>query len=1460
MFKYYFNMAILYMCLYGIADVTVGNEEQSSDTGVAERVLSGNNTQRLQDYVYLFKSKPGRIDSNPKAYSSYFWGVSKFKDKSSYGAGGQIATQSNKAIDECLMEYCKDFISIYKPSYSIFKKLIIAALHKDGYSRDFIIDINKKIDDYIIAISNKKVDVDSSWFLCLYQEAINKPRDYFMSDLSDITTRDVTALNRFNEIEKTCESIYAQIFDKKIEHISCKDLAINWFTQKCGTGRYRSYSSSQGKRQIEEIKNKLDTKDGKPRYLIDIVFDGSGNTNSINLCGKGGSGKTFQILRVIHAILNEKKDILPFYIPLSSLEFSDDKSNCIIDYMVKEIGFGSTEAVKTALSQNASNVILFADGLNEISNPTIRRKIAIDICQIRQSYKTRFLVSSRQDHTDLFNTLNYGEDKYFIKAEVLDLSADQINDYFVKINCSVSYEDVPIPTRKLLCTPQGCVMYSELIGSDLESTIRIDSLGRLLECYCNSLLGVDSHNHFNNHEESLMRIGYHMVLHGWFTVSEEDILEIISTEEAKNLFAADSPTWSIFNRNNSNLFEFTHQNYRDLYCAKKFASLIKMISPKTLSDDLESIFVANNVTMNDEILELTSAFVGNGRTSIQSIIDIIRDNAEELTGKYQSNYDFPLSVLIRIYAFAHNNNISSLDLSDLDLTEVCLNGYELFERGSNKGIDLYGAEINFNTVLKVGFPTGSSAICTFENNDKTFIIAFDRTTAMIIDVEENQRQLVRNLPDFGWVNVAYPTTFNGEKCILLGCDSGKIAVFYPNLLEDNPKRILVDTNIKSKDGIQSILEIKQNGKIYYVFSNTDGWVFLYDCNNNELLDPISICTDEERENVLNEWEKYNSKMIVACRMDYDKSNNQVLISFGQKLYRMDLTTDCFDITEYKIDWNYQIPRLIKDIKVTDSYIFINEIDAISVIFKNAKSWEFVIDLEKRLSWREKFLRNELKIDEEIIQDVIAFERNNATPYGGKVKNFYFQKFSPIPEGFYRKEEGILVGVKTPNEVLYKQLPQFIEIRIRPSCKSIVKHCNITPIHTNQALATHTGVYYKLKSMPKTVFLATTSDDRSIDLIAPHDEEFVPQHIEGAYNGVRDIEIIDERHFVCAQYDGSLILFSYNNYPVKHGINREWLWKVTNVVKPHHGWTWKVKLFEKWAEKNQVVSCSYDGTVRITDFSESESSIPIIKSNQPIRGVYKRGADIWAFSPNAIYHAKCGEGKWISDGVYDGNKLGISNMNISLLANLGNDVPFVFYNTGKGTQGYIAALENRGELITKITCEDGVFLRKIKPYQCNGNDYLFAVGTKDEMAYVAVYQKVYNDYIADPISTCCPSSSAPNDFTIVNTELGIFVIIVNNNNLISYCSVNDDMKLTVYKDGFNFVDGQPLCISSKGNLILVGLLNGKILRIDSSSEGFTYTDFAFTHANLYSTPNVDISECDIQDEEAFVAQLKDYFSI
>ncbi len=60
------------------------------------------------------------------------------------------------------------------------------------------------------------------------------------------------------------------------------------------------------------------------------------------------------------------------------------------------------------------------------------------------------------------------------------------------------------------------------------------------------------------------------------------------------------------------MFEFSHQNFRDNYCAQAFSDKLKAISSSDkLISTLEekNTFVNNNITTNDEILELVSSFI-----------------------------------------------------------------------------------------------------------------------------------------------------------------------------------------------------------------------------------------------------------------------------------------------------------------------------------------------------------------------------------------------------------------------------------------------------------------------------------------------------------------------------------------------------------------------------------------------------------------------------------------------------------------------------------------------------------------------------------------------------------------------------------------------------------------------------------------------------------------------------------
>ena len=1264
-----------------------------------------------------------------------------------------------------------------------------------------------------------------------------------------------------------------------------RQIAIKWLETKKGTGRYRGYFYTREHGEITEVKNKLLTKDGRKIDLYDMLFHYDEiNMHSVNLRGIGGSGKSYQILRCIEDILKKNDRTVPIYIPLSSLGYEAVISdNCISQYLQKKIGFEDAEQVLSVLK---SDGIIFADGLNEISDPDLRRKIARDICELRQNYRTRFLISSRQDHTALFNGLNYGEDKHFVYAEVLELDSIQIDRYFTKVHCLKRYDNVSPAIRHLLKTPQGLVMYAELVGSNLTSMDDIDSLGKLLESYCNSILGIDNRMASLQYASILQKIAYRMVLDETFVIDIENLIALIGESNMQKLMAEASPTQSVFTLNDKSKneeFTFTHQNYRDYYCARSLANQINSITADNISEKLNRIFRVNNVTTNSEILKLASDFLSDEIQSVQRVIDVLRDNQSSLEGTFSNNYDFPLKVLIQIYAYAHANCIAGLNLSNLNLTEVCLNGYELFSSDGKKHIELSGAHINLNTFLKPGLPTASSTVCRYELDGKTYVAVFSSTTAMIIDLEENQIQIIRNLPDYGWVNCALVTEYNGNICIFLGCEKDCIAVFDPTKLERDPKYKFIETEYKSDGGIETILRVEWNGDDNIVFCNTDGVVFIrkLHCENDDLFVlPVWESYDKLKEVVA----LYDRKdMQLACHCAFDETDNKLLIAFGRKLYYIDGGNLSEGVREYKVAWGGLFPELIKDIQVTNDYIFLNEGDIISIFSKKRpktpKIWEFIISPDNVEERRREQLKKRLPIEK--IDRIIKSEKAHSQTYAGDIHDFFFTKFSPVPCEYYPGEEAVLVGVKTHNANLYKKIPEFFEIRIKSSDVEATE-VTVVSVLGEQCLATFTGAYYKLQSTPSVIHVATTSDDRSVDLITPHNEEIAPLHFNGAYNGVRDLRIVDANNIVCALYDGSVLhlrkesfdfmIDAYELDDLEYFESSDTFncseqdtietdsgenWVVATVIRVHDGWVWKVEPYEYTeAGLQSVISCSFDRTVKLTNLISGSIESPIIHGSQIILDFYITDDknDIWATSQNYIYHAKRNGKSWEETKPYPAGK-----KQIRLLINLGDDHPYVFYNTGNGTQGFIAQLEENHGLRPIITCEESVFIRKMRTTRIGNHDYLLIAGTRNKEAYLAAYlMKQRDEYTL--VSSCnITKGTEANDFTLVATEYGLAAVIACKNNTILLCFIDSKAHITPMNESVE-VPGQPMCVDAQGELVLVGLLNGEIKRIQIEETGCSASDFVVTHADLLANHSINLSNCLIDDKAKFKEQLKAYFTL
>ena len=106
------------------------------------------------------------------------------------------------------------------------------------------------------------------------------------------------------------------------------------------------------------------------------------------------------------------------------------------------------------------------------------------------------------------------------------------------------------------------------------------------------------------------------------------------------------------------------------------------------------------------------------------------------------------------------------------------------------------------------------------------------------------------------------------------------------------------------------------------------------------------------------------------------------------------------------------------------------------------------------------------------------------------------------------------------------------------------------------------------------FIATTSNDRSVQILSVGTDDFKAIKHFGTYDGIHHIENISSTELLLAQYDGSVSHWKYNNKSQE--------WRCMDVYPIHHDWVWKTKYYMDENRTPYFFSCSYDGTVKRTN--------------------------------------------------------------------------------------------------------------------------------------------------------------------------------------------------------------------------------------------------------------------------------------
>jgi len=498
---------------------------------------------------------------------------------------------------------------------------------------------------------------------------------------------------------------------------------------------------------------------------------------------------------------------------------------------------------------------------------------------------------------------------------------------------------------------------------------------------------------------------------------------------------------------------------------------------------------------------------------------------------------------------------------------------------------------------------------------------------------------------------------------------------------------------------------------------------------------------------------------------------------------------------------------------------------------------------------------------------------------------HFTKFSPAND-----KRMALVGVYAVQND-YSELDNFYRITVKYDNFDEEYIIAGEEIRGLQTLATYTGVFFQSPNN-NIIRIATVSDDRSVQIISPSDEEADIILHRGSYDGIHSIDIVNDKELLIAQYDGSISYWHKS---------RSGLWLCRDVFHVHNNWVWKVKHFYK-EEKLHFISCSYDGILKEVNVETGKEKILIDTGNLQARSPILDFAVLFNDSGNLYEIIALTEQRilrWCAD-----KESVITEHTMNLKENWKN---YIFRS--------VAVFENKAYIAVKVTTTDEIdlccvaeffnndiklnfmaedtcsFIRCLKIYDFGEKKVMVIGGNYNNVQYFAFY--IYDGSCWKYKGSCNPSVStqfktifnatksydaeaesdrkgfsfgAINDLIteplpIENNELICFLltIVCKDGNLVNYeVRINADNTIITFKDIINDVSSQPMCIDSTGNQFLIGKLNGEASFIDKES----FEDFSIrTYANLTASVSVKLKDADFGDtsqKDEFQEHFKGYF--
>lgn len=1178
-------------------------------------------------------------------------------------------------------------------------------------------------------------------------------------------------------------------------------------------GRFKSYAQIGDAERIR-ILNRLFI-DGEVLSIQDMIARHP--QGSFNIIGRGGSGKTHQLINLFFCFISSQQGIIPFYLPLNEIH-DFHTANCVISALSDYLEVTSAQ-FRNILQQNSCNILLLLDGMNEVEG-AYQNQVIRAIYEILTRYNSRIVLTSRSDHTPQFNSMGYGSSYCFYKAEVMKLTEEQITQHLSAKGICIDYSALPQSRKRLLDTPQGLQMYVALMEKDRD--IEYCDLGSLLRLYSQKILLAEMPlDEQHALEEVIQKIAYYMVKRCRFHIERNEIQALLQDKTYCIHSILDNEHFRkmiVCTDESGDQFEFTHQHFRDFYCALEFNRIIAAIDASSLKSIMDEYFQNDNITTNMEILSLCGNLASS--TVLQRVIDCVREQQDAL------DCNFLLNIIIKIYAIANQNNVSGLNLKNIDLTHVSLSGYQLYTLCRNKNIafvDLEGSKVSTDTFTQKGLRKASSTICKYRLHDQWYVIAFGTKNALVYDIESNAWSTIENIWEDlklsgkeittrDWISCCCVIENDGDPVIYLGLLSGLIIPYRPaNLLADG--RNVIEPHLLNPDitecGIESIIAIPNSPHI--AASNVAGDIFLLD--GKLLNDKSDGHTVEE---IRNRNESLYKGTTSPCRLT--ASENTLFYSFGTKIYARPLPLD--DRAPFA-EW-LCVDETILDILYSGGYLFVN-------IGKNILAY----NMEKE------------SIGAAFDPPLDSLD--------------HFTKFSPADRegkaliGTYPSEVRIDSDVENRYVIHKNGLPNYFEIAAEEifdfDLCGYRAACVVSSLHGYQTEATYSAVCFPRKGYSESC-IATTSDDRSVQILFPYDQNAEIIRQKGTYDGIRYIEPISDHELLAAQYDGSV-----SHWKIVFGD-----WRCCGVFHIHDRWVWKVKLCQIEQERC-FVSCSYDGKLILTSMSTYESHV-LLDIAEPIIDfaiTEKNGSSavIYALSNHHVHTVslELSESKvnfTVSPAVYSKNSL----KSIVLME---KDTLFIA-SVGSDSKCEISMLD-KGHFVpdNALNAEEFGYIKGIKLIQHQGKHYLCAYGTgreKNKAPLWKLFSKADGSVWELEVSTAKGGEYE----TASHAKLNDLSLMVNEEGHLCIPCADTEQTITVFDVTARSVqsfdsDFPVLCLSGFGSYYFCGNLEGLLVRLSHPlSEKCNYPIRVQTYANLISCcviplmGNVDVKK-----------QMKGYFS-